>query len=371
MAEQLERLIEQWDGLGVVCRFDAPTRTRIFICLHDNTLGPSTGGTRMKTYPTAGAALEDAMRLATGMTHKWAAIGGPWGGGKAVLAVERPLTGEERRGLLLRYAGLIESLKGAFWTGEDMGTTTTDMEVIAEGTRYVHGFDPADGSKVDPSPFTARGVFSGIQAALGVRFGSAALDGRRVLVQGVGNVGRRLAEELAAAGARVLVADADAQRAAAVAADLGAEVVTPDQVYATPCDVYAPCAVGATLNSDTIPRLACSIVAGSANNQLAEADDAGRLEGRGILYAPDYVVNAGGALAFAQLILGISDRGEIFRRVEGIGATLRRVLEEAAEHGESPVEAAARRVETALAGRRRGSGAEAPGRDLGAPEVAT
>ena len=187
MATGILEKMAAWDGLGVVCRHDRPTGTWIFICLHNNKLGPPTGGTRMKVYPALEDALEDGMRLAEGMTYKWAGIGISGGGGKAVLAIREPLEGDARTGLLHRYGELIESLRGAFRTGEDLGISTDDMRTVAERTRYVQGFHK--GEKINPSPFTARGVYSGIRAALGVVFGDDSPEGRTVLVQGVGNVG--------------------------------------------------------------------------------------------------------------------------------------------------------------------------------------
>ncbi len=337
-------LLADWDGLGVVTRFDRPTATWIFIALHDDRLGRPTGGTRLKVYATPEDGLADALRLAVGMTAKWAALELPMGGGKAVLAAARPLASEERRGLLLRYGGLVESLAGAFATGEDLGTTPDDMRLVAEATRWVHVFADAP----DPGPFTALGVFHGIRAALAARCGSDDPAGRGVLVQGVGDVGERLAELLVAAGARVLLCDLDGERAAGVAARLGAEVVPPARLLGTPCDVFAPCAVGAVLTAETIPQLACTIVAGAANNQLAEPADAARLHQRGILYAPDYVINGGGALAFGLMGMGRADPAAARAAMARIGASLREIFAEAAARDESPAAAADRRVARVL-----------------------
>ncbi len=349
MSDRLQSLIEAWDGVAVVCRFDAETGTWIFICLHDDTLGPATGGTRMMVYPAPEEALLDAMRLAEGMTDKWAGIEISYGGGKAVLALPHSLEGEERAGLLRRYGRLVQSLRGAFQTGEDLGTSTADMELISRETEYVQGFDPAGGGKVDPSPYTARAVLSGLQVALRRVYGSDDPAGRTVLIQGVGNVGRRLAAMLAERGARLLVSDIDAARAQQVAREVGGEVVPADRIYQAPCDVYAPCAIGATLNRESIPRLACRIVAGSANNQLAETDDAERLHRRGILYLPDYIVNAGGAIAFALMRQGVLPGEKLLERVEAIGSTVDQILREAEERGDTPLAAAHRRVEATLA----------------------
>jgi len=348
MTRDLQSLIERWDGLGIVCRFDTITGTWIFICLHDNTLGPCTGGTRMTVYESPADGLRDAMRLAEGMTCKWAAIDEPVGGGKAVLALSRPVTGDARRELLRRYGSLIESLKGTFRTGEDLGITSSDMQVVAEKTQYVHGFHPVDGSKVDPSPFTARAVFEGIKSAADSVFGTTDLAGRTVLIQGVGNVGGHLGRFLTAAGAQILISDIDTERTAETARHLDAKVVPPDEVYATDCDIYSPCAIGATLSEKTIPELKCRIVAGSANNQLAEPADAQRLLERDIVYVPDYIINAGGALSFAMMDHDYSDLESLQNEMANIGETVREILQEATEHGESPVAAAERRVQATL-----------------------
>lgn len=352
MTHDLESLIERWDGLAIVSRHDTVSGAWIFICLHDNTLGPCTGGTRMKVYDSPAEGLRDGMRLAEGMTCKWAAINEPVGGGKAVIALTHPLDDSARRRLLLLYGDLVESLNGAFKTGEDMGTTSSDMQVIAERCNHVHGFHPVDGNKIDPSPFTARAVFEGIKAAAGFGFDSDDLSGRSVLIQGVGNVGLGLARLLHDAGASLLLSDIDAERTTESARRLGAVVVSPDEVFSTECDIYAPCAIGATVNQETIPEMRCRIIAGSANNQLAVPEDAQRLLDREIVYVPDYIINAGGALSFALMDRNYTDMDELLEEMRSIGTTVREILEEAAEHGESPVAAAERRVQETLTGAR-------------------
>ena len=345
----IEERIRAWEGEAVVCRHDGETGAWVFIAMHRDILGPFTGGTRMKSYPSLGEALEDAQRLATGMTAKWAALGMPYGGGKAVLAVPERLEGEAREGLLRRYGRLINSLGGRFRTGEDMGTTPDDMCVLAEETVFVHGFDRETGKKLDPSPYTARGVWSGIVAGCAEVFGSDDLSGRTVLVEGLGHVGWRLTELLRDSGAGLLVADIDGERCERAARELGATVVETAGVPAAECDVYAPSAIGATVNRETIPRFRCRLIAGSANNQLAEAADAERLLERGIVYAPDYVINGGGAMSFGLMSTGEKDPVVLRRRVETIGDTVGELLREAAERGESPVVTADRRVERVLA----------------------
>lgn len=351
--ESFLELIEGWDGLGVVVHRDRPTGAWIFIALHDDTLGFSLGGCRMQVYPRPEEGLRDALRLSEGMTRKWAAIGFPYGGGKTVMAVPSIPTGGERVRLMHRYGSLLNSLKGAYGTGADMGTTDEDMRQIATVSEYVIGVHGIEGGPPDPSPFTALGTFEAIRAALAHRHGSATVTGRTILVQGVGHVGGPLARRLAEQGANVLLSDRDQDRAFALSVEIGGSVLPPEDVYRTPCDVYSPCAIGATLNATTIPELQCDMVVGAANNQLEGPEDADRLRDRGILYAPDFIVNAGGAMAFTLVYAGERSHEELERRVSEIGATLTDVLEEADERGESPAAAADRRVERVLTRARR------------------
>ncbi|HYZ79199.1 MAG TPA: Glu/Leu/Phe/Val dehydrogenase dimerization domain-containing protein [Gaiellaceae bacterium] len=313
----LEELLRSWDGEEVVVRFDRPTGAWMLVCIHSTSRGPAGGGTRMKVYAEPADALADAMRLAGAMTLKMAAVDMPFGGGKAVLAVPELLADEARRGLLLRYADLVASLRGTFHTGPDVNTSVADMDVIGERCSYVFCRSEEHGGSGDPGPHTARGVFHGIRASVRHVFGTDSLERRVVLVQGLGSVGGPLAEELAAAGARVLVSDVLPERA-----ERFGEVVSAEAVIGTECDVYAPCALGGTLNAETIPRLRCRIVAGSANNQLAEPEDAERLREAGILYAPDFVINAGGVLhSLGTEHLGWT-RQQIEERFPAIGDTL-------------------------------------------------
>lgn len=344
----IEELLRQWDGTAVVTAHDAVTGAWIFIALHDNTLGPPTGGTRLKIYDHPADGLRDAMRLAEGMTFKWAGIDIPKGGGKGVIALTEPVSYGDRERLLQRYGRLVESLHGGFMTGQDLGTTPEDMLTIASETQYVHGIDYNKREALDPGPYTAHGVHVGICAAVEHVTGSDSLEGVTVLIQGAGDVGVPLGRALAQAGASLLVADVDTERAQGLAGETGGTVVETTAVYGTRCDVYAPCAVGATVNAETIPNLACRIVAGSANNQLAEPEDAGRLLERGILYAPDYIINGGGATAFGLMAQGTDGEAELFRQVERIGPRLRAIFREAAEREESPVWTAERMVQRAL-----------------------
>lgn len=346
--KQLQEQIEGWDGECVVVRFDRPTGTWVFIAVHDRSLGMAMGGCRLNVYPEPVDGLRDAQRLAAGMTLKWAGIDFPLGGGKAVLAAPQALEGTDREGLLLRFGELVDGLGGMYGTGVDLGTTPADMSVVGRRTDRVAGRPPDDGGAGDPGPWTALGVFEGMRVAAGRTFGSPDLEGRRVLVQGAGGVGRPLARRLADAGARVLVSDVVAERARAVAEEVDGEWVEADEALDADCDVFAPCAVGAVLNADTIPRLRCAIVAGSANNQLDTAADADRLAERGILYVPDFIINAGGAVAHGLLEFLDGTESEVEPRVRQIGPTVAAVLEEAESDGVTPLTAAVARARAVL-----------------------
>lgn len=343
----LDDVLAHWDGESVVCRHDRDTDAWMFVALHSTRLGPPLGGTRMRTYAAPGDACREAMRLAEGMTAKWAVLGQPFGGGKAVLAVPEGLDGEARTGLLRRYGRLVESLRGAFSTGEDLGTTPDDMGILAEETRWVHGRED-DGSMADPGPYTARAVFLGIEQAVRVGLGTDGLRDVHVLVQGVGDVGAPLCHELHRAGARLAVSDPDSERVARIVEETGAEVVAPGEAIGFECDVFAPCAIGRGLSADSIPRLRCRVVAGSANDQLDTVGDADRMHDRGILWAPDFAINAGGALAFALHSQGEKDPDALYGHMDDVGRIVGEILDEARERGEGPLPAARARVDRAL-----------------------
>ncbi len=336
-----EALLACWDGESTVIRRDDESGSWMFVCLHSTRLGPAGGGTRMNVYPAPAAALEDAMRLSAAMTRKLAIAGLPFGGGKAVIAVPSLPWGTRRRELLWRYGELVESLGGTYRTSSDMNTNQADMDVIGERTRYVFGRSRSAGGSGDPALPTAVGVLHGIRASVAHAFGSADLVGRSVLVQGAGGVGAALSAHLSAAGAAVRVADVDSDRARVVAARVGGMAVPADSALIEhECDVYAPCAVGGVLGVETVARLGCRVVAGSANNQLANGQAAEMLRARGILYAPDYVINSGGSLA----LVGLEQLGWTTDRLdtalEGIGLTLRAIFERADELGTSTAVAA-------------------------------
>lgn len=294
----METLIHEWDGESVIVRRDRPTGAWTFIAIHSTFLGPATGGTRMKYYPDPAAALQDALRLAAGMTFKFAVPGIARGGGKAVINTPKSLDPEARRQLLRRHGTLIRQLAGLFYTGPDVGTSSADMDVIAEtGSPYVFCRTPEAGGAGSPAPFTALGVLAGMEVASKHAFGDSSLKHRKILVQGVGSVGGLLVEHLRNAGADVLFTEVDDRLIQHFRDEKGLQFVALEDVYQTECDIFAPCALGGVINETTIPQLKCRVIAGAANNQLAKSADAVVLRAKGILYAPDYVINVGGAMA--------------------------------------------------------------------------
>jgi len=341
-------MLRDWDGLGIFHAVDGATGARIYVAYHNATLGPPAGGTRLRSYPDTTSALADVRRLAEAMTYKWAAIGLPFGGGKCVIDAPSPPAGQARRDFFLRYGRLLAGLRGSFVATVDMGTTPEDMDVAARESEHLFGYAPGSGEGRDPGPYTALGVFEGIRAAVLHRRGDLDLEGVTVAIQGVGDVGAPLAHRLAEAGARLVVADLDRARARKVAAEVDGSVVGPDEIYSTQCDVFSPCAGGAVLDDDTIPALQCDIVAGSANNPLQRPRHARLLDERGILYAPDYIVSGGGAVAFGYLYNGVVEEEALVAKVRLIGQRLASVFREAEERGELPVEAARRLAEKRL-----------------------
>ncbi len=335
----IDELIQNWDGEYVAARYERPAEAWIFIAVHSTRLGHAVGGTRMKVYDAPEEGLRDAQRLAEGMTYKWAGIDFGLGGGKAVIALSRPLDEAERDRLLERHGALIESMGGAFSTGADLGVGPELVDVIRRNTRYALGH-----SAGDPGPYTSLGVLSGCRAVAAEVFGSRDLAGRTVLIQGAGDVGVPLSRRLVEAGAQLKLADIDPARAWDLAAQYGAEVVAAEEVYDEPCDIFAPCAVGGVLNEQTIARLSCRAVCGAANNQLESDADAERLHARGILYAPDFIANAGGAIALPGLeLMGMSEE-EVIASIESIEGTLGEIFQEARQNDESPLSAAMRRA---------------------------
>ncbi len=348
----MDKLIQDWDGEYVVCRFDHETKTMMFIAIHSTALGVGTGGTRLKTYSHPREALRDAMRLAEGMTYKFALIDVPRGGGKAVLSVPDGFDPARRERLMLRFGRWLADLNGLFETGPDLGTSSADMALIARHYSGVFGLPADAGGAGSPGPETALGVFCGIQASCEHHFGTPDLDGRRVLVQGAGSVGESLIHRLLEAGCDVKFSDTDPERVEEIRQKLDLPFVEPEAVYSEACDVFSPCATGGILNAETIPQLACPIVAGAANNQLDRLEHGEALHKRGILYAPDYVINAGGAI-FLPAVEGSGWSVDKAReRIRGIGDTLREIFSRSKQMGISPARAAEQLAKEKVGARR-------------------
>ena len=347
-------LLASWDGEEVLTRHDPSSGATIHICVHSTALGPASGGTRLRVYAAQDDALLDGMRLARAMTYKNAVAGLPLGGGKAVIAVPRIPTGDARRHLLLHYGEIVTELRGRYRTACDMNTTSQDMDVVAETCPYVFGRTVGNGGSGTSAPATAVGVDHAIRAALQMTFGSSDPGGRTVAIQGVGAVGALLAAQLADAGAEVLVADVDGERAAAVAAAVGGRTVDPSSILAARCDVLAPCATGGVLDAEAIDHLRCRIVAGAANNQLEHDRDGERFLDRGIVYVPDFVASAGGIIHLASRELLRESEAELDARLTAIGATTTAVLEASAARGIS-TERAAREIADARIAAARGA----------------
>ncbi len=305
---------------------DAGSGLKAIIAVHSTALGPAAGGSRMWNYASDDAALHDVLRLSRGMSYKNAMADLPLGGGKAVILGDS--ASDKSPALFAAFGRAVDSLSGQYVTAEDVGISVADMALVAEQTRHVSGLPNAAAGAAggDPSPKTARGVFHGIEAAVRARLGRENLEGLRVVVQGLGSVGYHLCRNLHAAGAQLIVADIRQASVERVQAEFGAEVVDVDAVLAVPADVLAPCALGGILNAETIPRLQVAIVAGGANNQLLRDADGQALSQRGILYAPDYVINAGGIINVAAQYLASMNDAEVDERVRGIGERLSEIF---------------------------------------------
>ena len=318
------------DHEQVVFVSDDKSGLKAIIAVHNSNLGPALGGCRMWPYATEEEAVRDVLRLSRGMTYKSAMANLKLGGGKSVI-IGNPRTHKTPE-LLAAFARALEQLNGRYIAAEDSGTSVADMKYMTQFTRHVAGIHdkPSDAGtrSGDPSPATAYGTFIGIKAAVKERLGRDSLDGLRVAVQGVGNVGFDLARQLKAAGAQLWVTDIHREPLVQAGKELGATVVAPDEIFALDVDVFAPCALGAVLNDSTIPQLKATIVAGAANNQLAEARHGLALMKRGILYAPDYVINAGGIIDVYHERIGF-DRSALLRHIEGIHDNLMEVFERA------------------------------------------
>jgi leucine dehydrogenase len=305
---------------------DHQSGLRSIVAVHDTTLGPALGGTRFYPYADEDAALVDVLRLSKGMTYKAACAGLAFGGGKAVIIGDPKTDGSAA--LFTAYGKFINSLGGTYITAEDVGTTVPNMVLVARETKHVSGLPMEQGGSGDPSPATARGVSAAFEAVAMALWGTSSLEGRRVAIKGVGKVGMALAEILASRGVELVVADRNENATEAATRDFGAKVTSVEDIHRVDCDIFSPCALGSDLNETTIPELSCQAVAGSANNQLATDADGVRIKKAGILYAPDFVVNAGGIINIAAEQGGYTT-GKAAEMVDRIKINLTEILAEA------------------------------------------
>ena len=316
-----EKLAEYRYEQIVFCH-DKATGLRAIIAIHDTTLGPALGGCRMYPYASENEAVVDVLRLARGMTYKAAASGLNLGGGKSVIIGDPQEKSEE---LLRSFGRYIETLGGRYIVAEDVGTSTEDMEHIRIETSHVVGVDVTHGGSGDPAPFTASGVLHGMHACAEEVFGSPSLEGRTVAVQGLGHVGYRLCELLNEEGANLIFCDLNPEVVERAVREFGAKHVGPDEILSISCDILAPCALGAVVNDESLPEFRCSIIAGSANNILLEARHGVALAERGILYAPDYVINAGGLINVADELEGYNQT-RATKRVARIYDSMKKII---------------------------------------------
>jgi len=327
----------------VVCAVDEAAGYRGIIVVHSTALGPAVGGTRFWRYANEDVALTDALRLARGMTYKNSLAGLPFGGGKSVILASDALPDREQ--IFRAHGRVIQSLGGQYVTGEDVGTSTGDMEIILRETSYVGGLQNRSG---DPSPRTARGVFRAMQAAAKFRWGSDNLSGKTVAIQGCGHVGYHLGAELYRAGARLIVTDVEETRMQRMVDDFAAEIVSPAEIYSVKADIFAPCALGGVINDQTIPQLQAEMIVGGANNQLLEPRHGDLLERRGILYAPDYAVNAGGVISGCGIEMLGWDGPRTMAKIDSIYNTLQQIFTLAQSEGIPSYQAADRLAEQRL-----------------------
>jgi leucine dehydrogenase len=333
--------LEKCGHQEVIYCSDPGTGLRAIIAIHDTTLGPALGGTRMFAYKTETEALNDVLRLSRSMTYKAAITGLNLGGGKAVIIGDSRLHKSEA--MMRRFGRFIENLNGSFITAEDIGMSPKDMEYIRMETKHVTGIPESIGGSGDPSPVTARGVFMGIKASVKEFFGNDSLAGKSIAVQGIGHVGETLVGLLRNESAKVYVSDINEERLGQIAQKYGAEAISTNKLFDLDIDIYSPCALGATVNTETINRLKCSIIAGSANNQLADEEVHGKmLLEKGILYAPDYLINAGGLINCYSEIAGFNKK-KTLQMTENIYEATRRVLKKSKEEN-IPTNEAANRI---------------------------
>ena len=320
---------------GVTFFSDTASGLKGIIAIHSTALGPAAGGCRAWTYENEEAALQDVLRLSRGMSYKNAVAGLPLGGGKAVIIRQPGQVVTEAQ--FEAFGRVVDRLHGAYVTAEDVGVSVADMTCVARSTPYVSGLASLDGAAGgDPSPKTAYGVYCGIVAATQARLGVSDLKGLRVAVQGLGSVGKHLCEKLHEAGATLIVSDLNAAACERIRQRFDATVVSVEEILFQDVDVVSPCALGGILNAQSIPRIRAPIIAGGANNQLATAEDGFALHARGILYAPDYVINAGGIICAASEYLRSASEAEVWQRVAAIEQTLSSIFAESKATGVPP-----------------------------------
>ena len=326
---------------GVHMVYDRESGLSAVIGIHSTHLGPAAGGTRFWHYADKAAAITDVLRLSRGMSYKNAMAGLPMGGGKAVILADAAST--KTPAMIAAFGRAIDSLGGRYVTAEDVGISTDDMVAVRKETRFVSGLPVAGGEAGgDPGPYTAMGVYLGVKVAVKRAFGTNDMNGRHVAIQGVGSVGGGLARLLARDGARLTLADVSADRAKALAHELGGTAVAAADILEVEADVLSPCALGAILTARSIAALRVPVVAGGANNQLATPEDGDRLHARSILFAPDYVINAGGIINVALEYLGQGDRADVESRIALIPQRLETIWAESAASGDTPARVADR-----------------------------
>jgi leucine dehydrogenase len=334
-------MLEKHDHEQMVLCSNKSAGLRGIIAIHDTTLGPAIGGARMRQYDSINDALHDALRVARTMTYKSAISGLNLGGGNAVI-IGNPKEDKSEK-LFRTFGKYVDSLGGRYITAEDIGTNVSDMEYVRMETKYVAGISKALGGSGDPSPVTAYGIYVGIKAMLKHLYGYDSLRGKKIAIQGAGNVARYLVEHLSHEGVEIIITDKHEEKLKSIIASVKAHVVKPDEIYSVDADIFAPCALGGIINDETIEKMKFNIIAGSANNQLLDEKKHGEvLKQKGILYAPDYVINAGGLINVSNELEGYrQDRA--LRQAEGIYETLLKVLA-LSEKEEIPTFAASNRL---------------------------
>jgi leucine dehydrogenase len=334
----------------VFCQ-DKDTGLKAIIGIHNTTLGPALGGTRMWKYSNEWEALNDVLRLSRGMTYKAAITGLDLGGGKAVIIGDSKI--DKTPEMITKFGEYVNSLSGRYITAEDVGTTTQDMDLIKKVTPYVTGISESKGGSGNPSPVTAYGVYMGMKAAAKYEFGTDKLEGKKILVQGIGHVGEILVDYLTKEGAIVQIIDINEARLQEMESKYGAKIVTENDIYSVDVDIYAPCALGATINDTTINKIKARVIAGAANNQLANEQIHGQmLKEKGILYAPDFLINAGGIINVYSEIAGY-DSAEAMRRTENIYNTTLEIFSFAESKGLTTYHAALLIAENRIAQRKK------------------